>query len=101
LKGRREGWRRRSVYVGPPGEVSHGFDCWIVLTSGGSSLASYTIRQSLMNGPLTHKREQIKYIVIKGKNSNYIRRDERFDKGISHYFPAKYFDRAGEILKAF
>jgi hypothetical protein len=68
LKGRREGWRRRSVYVGPPGEVSHGFDCWIVLTSRRSCLASYTIRQSLMNGPLAYKREKKKiYIVIKGK----------------------------------
>jgi hypothetical protein len=47
----------------------------------------------MMNGPLTDIREQIKYIVglIKRKrDSNYIKIDKKFDKGISHYFPAKY-----------
>jgi hypothetical protein len=33
LKGGRETWRRRSVYVSPPTEVSHGSDRWFVLIS--------------------------------------------------------------------
>jgi hypothetical protein len=48
-----------------------------------------------MNAALTDTREQTKHgLIIKRQlDSYYIRRDKRFDKGTSHYFPAKYSDQ--------
>jgi hypothetical protein len=61
--------------------------------AGGFCLASYTIGQSHDKWSThRHKRTNKIYcsLIKRKRDSNYIKRDKRFDKGISHYFPAKY-----------